>query len=461
MKAFQKRIEDGWSQANNNSGLTLIELIIAVFILSLIVVPLFLSFATSAKITYRSQEIGDATLVAENIAEYMVGSDFGVESVSAIVSGLDSEFQVSGTTIQTVYENYEGDADAIVSIADMTMLIGDIVGTETDPIDEFQITMENIVMETTTLDAVITLDRVSGEADAINATLLTDSSQADCIFLQSKGAGVTNDPDALSFKSFIEAAKLAGYTITNTDGSTITTYDDDTLASLTSVSADRTIEITINKYLNDSVSTEDSDGTASDVTTNTVDKWSVEISYSYVYKYTGTGTFTYEVTYDEVIEDDFEVASTEWPNIQVLFYPWYHGDEEIHIRNNNEQNPNDAGFNLYLVKQESSEINNLVSLESTYGDNIDVRLYNEKSITENIPNIYSNIETSFSGTTIITGASYYKIYQMEYFYTNASFASTESLLLESARNRYYNVTIELTIDGETDPIYELETTKLQ
>lgn len=443
MKSLQK----------DNKGMTLIELMVAIFILAIIIVPLFLAFATSAKTTYRSREIADATLTAENIAEYLISSDFYSESVTSVVTGMDSTFGVTGTSA------YIDNNSATTPISDSTLLFGDITEDTSDTnntvaLDTFQIIMSDIQVETTTLDAVITLDRVEGEASDINAVLLTDSAQASLVFVQSKEDGVTSDPDSLSFQDFISAAKLAGIDITNS-GNTILSYDDETISSLCAsnvLDADRNIEIDISKVELDSETAE----------------WEVNITYSYTYTYSSGGTtFSKSFSYD-VISDDFDMDMDEEPNIQVLFYPWYHGDEVIDIRNNNEIASKEATFNLYLAKQKHDVTDNtLSSWEATYGNagnKISVNLYNDKSLDIE-PDIYSNMGTRFiesSGTgAIISGTSYYKIYQLEYFYSTSEFISTESLLEESTRNRYYNITIELTLDGETESIYELETTKLQ
>ena len=53
----------------NNKGFSLVELLIATVILAIVVAPLLHTFVTAANTTARSRQIGDATLVSENIAE--------------------------------------------------------------------------------------------------------------------------------------------------------------------------------------------------------------------------------------------------------------------------------------------------------------------------------------------------------------------------------------------------------
>ncbi|MFI3237950.1 MAG: prepilin-type N-terminal cleavage/methylation domain-containing protein [Lachnospiraceae bacterium] len=427
MKSFEK----------NNQGMTLIELLVAIFILGIIVVPLFLAFSTSAKTTYRTREIADATLLAENIAEYLIGSDFDTNTIAAVNTGFTTE--LGGTS-----------SIDITSLTDTNVLFSAVDDSTTT---SFVFELEDVVQGTTTLDAKVTLDRSTSTASTINSTLLADSAQADIMFAQSKGAGVTSDPDILSFKDFVSAAKLAGVTVP------VTTYDDAALASLADLSengltANRTISIALTK-----------DEAPSD-TTDTMAEWAIVITYSYEYSY---GAFSNEKSY-EVISDTFELLETEIPNIQVLFFPWYHGEENIYIYNDNQFNAKDASFNIYLAKQKHTDEDfDLAEYEMSYGSEstnpIDVRLYNEKSIAAGgTPKVYSNIATRFenSGVTGTIGeATSYRIYQLSFFYKDADFESMESLLVETARNRYYDIQIDLSLDGDTASIYQLETSKLQ
>ena len=53
----------------NNKGFSLVELLIATIILGIVVAPLLHTFVTAANTTARSRQIGDATLMGENVAE--------------------------------------------------------------------------------------------------------------------------------------------------------------------------------------------------------------------------------------------------------------------------------------------------------------------------------------------------------------------------------------------------------
>ncbi len=61
--------------SKNNKGFTLIEVIIGIAILGIIAGPLFMTFTSSMRTASRTQEISDAMVLAENIAEQLETAD--------------------------------------------------------------------------------------------------------------------------------------------------------------------------------------------------------------------------------------------------------------------------------------------------------------------------------------------------------------------------------------------------
>ena len=61
----------------NNKGFTLVEVLIAVSILAVLVVPLAANFVTSSKVNLKSKRVMDGTSVAQNVMEGV--SSYGIE----------------------------------------------------------------------------------------------------------------------------------------------------------------------------------------------------------------------------------------------------------------------------------------------------------------------------------------------------------------------------------------------
>ena len=86
----------------NNKGFSLVELLIATVILAIIVAPLLHSFVTAAHTTVRSRQIGDATLVSENIAEMVEAT-----SLTQLFNEPDPSKYFAGATEKKLY-SYDG-----------------------------------------------------------------------------------------------------------------------------------------------------------------------------------------------------------------------------------------------------------------------------------------------------------------------------------------------------------------
>jgi prepilin-type N-terminal cleavage/methylation domain-containing protein len=85
MKATNKKIK---AIKKNNQGFTLVELLVAVTILTLVVSPLLSAFVTSARINSMSKTKHEATVVAENVFEGI--KNFGIEETKNECQAFDS-----------------------------------------------------------------------------------------------------------------------------------------------------------------------------------------------------------------------------------------------------------------------------------------------------------------------------------------------------------------------------------
>lgn len=99
------------SKRLDNRGLTLIELLMAIAILAIIIVPVFGSFITSARVNIRARKTLAATDVAQTIFEGFADKTF--EEVKGSISGLTTSGTVlSGlSALSTIDNNYYNDTN--------------------------------------------------------------------------------------------------------------------------------------------------------------------------------------------------------------------------------------------------------------------------------------------------------------------------------------------------------------
>ena len=68
---------------NNNKGFTLIEIIVAVVVLALVVVPLLNGFVTSARVNEKSRRLLNATNAAQSLMEQY--ADYSIKEISEAI----------------------------------------------------------------------------------------------------------------------------------------------------------------------------------------------------------------------------------------------------------------------------------------------------------------------------------------------------------------------------------------
>lgn len=147
----------------NNRGFSLVELLVAVFILGIVVVPLLHTFVTSAATTAKSRRLGDATLAAQSLAE----------AVEAVPVGSFSS--LSPTTVTA----YDKDWNETTPAADQTAA-------------KYKLSFSGV--GDGRFDAVVTLDGTT-EYGSENAKEVTQYTPMDALFAQ-PGEGL--DPDSMA-----------------------------------------------------------------------------------------------------------------------------------------------------------------------------------------------------------------------------------------------------------------------
>ena len=107
----------------NNKGFTLVEVLIAMTILGIVVVPLLQAFVVSARTNAKAKNLLDATMVAENIMEELKASSFnelaGKYQIISEDDGTGHHFSVNQTVDEIEYK-------AEVNLQEKTSEIADI-----------------------------------------------------------------------------------------------------------------------------------------------------------------------------------------------------------------------------------------------------------------------------------------------------------------------------------------------
>ena len=91
-----KRLLNRIKKNKDNKGFTLLEIIVAIMILSIVSIPLIHTFVTSAKVNQKAKRVQDATDVAQSVAEYFTNTDM---STLLNMAGLDEDDLAGGSTI--------------------------------------------------------------------------------------------------------------------------------------------------------------------------------------------------------------------------------------------------------------------------------------------------------------------------------------------------------------------------
>lgn len=163
-------------------GVTLVEVLVAVAVFSVVVVPLLASFVTSSRITYASRVNEQAMTIAQNLMEGV--KNFGVAELSkqcntdseiTIIAINDPAKKATGTEVLPIsYKDQDGNSatyneasygsvftehpSVSQGVGSVVMLNGSVlVGEYYCTIIPYQFKIENILLGSTYYDAVITL----------------------------------------------------------------------------------------------------------------------------------------------------------------------------------------------------------------------------------------------------------------------------------------------------------------
>ena len=426
----------------NNKGFSLVELLIATIILGIVVAPLLHTFVTAANTTARSRQLGDATLLGENVAELVEAAD---------LKDLNKLFEAP---------YFDTDAtDPNNNPPDTTYSVN--AGTEV-----YSLSAKGVPSGSSTFNVKVTLDPSpyrTGDPDnkRVNDVRISDYSNMDAIYAQSLDV---DNPDLLAWAAFrTEADSRHEGEADGEDASEKQVWDPN------SVEPVRTMTLDITKDAEEKI--------------NVV--LSMNYTYSYLYTVIDTATGVSEVRngsitvgpyrYDLMSQGFSTTTNGRLPNIYVMYYPLYESAGRINdvIRINNMVDDVAQPFKIFLVKEETKSASgaadpNLASKEYAYNATLE-QYVPARTPESNYATVYSNIREDLVTGSNLGNKITYQIFRGNYFSVTGRFGGETpdkggDLVSKSERNRLFDVAVEV-FDAKdttfTTPIYTFHSTKLQ
>lgn len=395
-----------------NGGFSLIELLVAVTVLALVVVPLLHTFVTAAATSARSRQLGDATLASQNVAESIEAYDLAtlLRSPGTVLGGSGGYYTFDGAGYTRIDRLPEA--------------------TET-----YYLGAGAIAAGASQFNAMVTLSADAGAA--ANANPITEYSRMDAVFTQSKQQA--EDPDKISYENFqTHAASLGG--------------DWEAPESVT-----RTIELKV----------WETDGKMEATLT-------FYYSYTFTYHRPVIGidglptTEDVSVSWEDSAPPTYMLFTKPYdmavgtPSIYLMYFPLYGTNKIDQIVIENTQ---DLIFNLFLVKQVDESLgDDLDAKELLYSPTVTLRLSSGCGRTEaSWPKVYSNVKENLVTGNPIPGR--YKVQFGRGASLNGAFVNEGALVSQATRNRLYQVTIDIYPPDAADfsgrKLCSFQTTKLQ
>lgn len=407
---------------SNHRGFSLVELLVAVVILGIVVVPLLHTFVTSATTAARARKLGDATLAAQNLAERVEAAD-----LSALVANPKNALSVTSAQLYRL----EGGSYVLSASPGYRA-------------EQYHIGVTGAASGASSFNAMITL--AANASAPANSALITRYSAMDAVFSQAY-PGETDDPDTMAKSEFLAVASAnSGSYVTSSPARSITM---DLTASPPQTVGGKTVR---------------------DLTCKLTYRYSFPYSYEQAVTdpVTGvvTGSVTVNDTFTKIIEYDllpsgFQMVGGEAPSIYLLYNPWYETTGDTIIVNNLKDIP----FPFFLVKQVTLSDTELAAKEAHY--RAEIRLMQSSACQPTAGAItHSNAKRYLSGQAGDIPSVSYRVYRGPYVYhSGIPFPNDGALITRDAENRFYLVTVALYDVADTSfsgtPIYTFTSAKLE
>lgn len=382
----------------NNRGFSLLELLIAVLILSIITIPLLHTYVTSSRTAARSRQAGDATTAAQNIVETIQAN-----SVSSVLSS-------DSTAVAGLFgANSAGVAPA--SSGDMVSLTG-------------------IQSGSSLFDAKVTLDPGPyGGSGGINTKEITQYTSMDSTYVQETG---NLDPDKIALDDF---ASKSHYQLPDAE--------------------QRTAELTIHSF-----TPGESGMTGVSVTLQfhytflyteiiTVDGVSTPES----------RTMDIDSASYSLFPAGYTVQTDTPFSVYLLFSPYYDGSMGAYQDEITISNTDNLPCNVFLVKQKTASTTE--AAENTYRAQVLLRENHLSDSTNFYASVFSNIgQNLISGSAIPSLQISYRKFYSSVYYVTGNFGNGQ-LVDRKQEDRLYEITVLLYPHGSSDQLMTFHATKLQ
>lgn len=467
----------------NNKGFTLLELVIAIFLFSLVAIPLLQAFTVSLDISTKSRKIGEATAAAQNIQEAIEA-----KSVASMLSQTDAYGDLTGKVQNESVLEFLGydikDEDPVAREQKLAQAKNNT--TVTDTATEKSLLLRNLNAGNKTFNAKVFFETGnydaadgSGDIGLINKGLIAQYTDMTGTFSQPYASN--QNPDELSKSDYEVKYPASKYT---------------QISPRT-----RTIKVIVSS---EPKGTDESEGYLVFVT--------VDFIYTYKHSWTDTVlgvptvktgsaniTYTYSVFpggYSIKSYDD-EVAC------YLMYYPFYEYitdnvgilsyTENINLYVDYDNDDSDLKFKLFLIKQwpmvpdangnkvPADKNSNLIKLTDRgyfiyiseyHNDNFDLKTIDATHAHESMMNIYTNANILLDDSVPAKDRALPYTYRIKkpvgrYVFFEEEAKAKNQLVKTQQEDRLYNVTIRIynedtDIDANPDKyIYELKAKKLK
>lgn len=422
---------------NNNRGFTLIELIIATAVLSIIMAPLMRAFVIAANTSRLTNIYGETSTAIKNVVELITGTD---------ISGIDDE---SVDEIEQVLKNLpaydDGSATPEIAITSIgaTDSNGDSLHATSKGFTLTNVNMGNDMGEAGKIDVIITpID--PNETDktelsfndwygAVNSTDFSSYTAMDMTLIQ---PGVIADTSVTPALKTLDSAN-------HVDFRAVAKMTGGTNSGLTNVN--RTIGITLVPVEIKNPDYDEFNPTLHPEYINDPDKINYTVRYEYTSQFGGSPA---SAGYTE-FTGDAAYGSDGVCSIQLAYYPMYANDETILI-SNREKLP----VNVFLMKQDMSGLSysidqspsaNIVErYETSYSCDVELYEYEAGDTAANSNHstyIFSNMDTNLMGTGAMTG-SFVFTYKGSDYISDVTGTLKDKLVADSSGGRGFNVLVK-------------------
>jgi len=442
-------------QRTDNRGMTLVELLVAIVLLAIVVVPLLHTFVSSANTNKKARERLRVTTAAQDIMEglkadtieelayqfnypdvshalnpnIVSGNEFHIIKKELVLSGINEIRAVIDPITHEVTSSALVDptADPVANPDGVPSVHSDDGGETYEFVEKsdhkYYFTMQNVTLQNASFDALIEIDASpyrtpTGSPISANSTLHNDKMVVDI-------SGMNTRQDAF----YVQNADM----ISNVLQELNATYNPTPVITADDLSLTITIDVS------NVISVSGNDLTKAKI--------------NYTYKTTGATPYVYAKDYN--IFSNY-ATGTELRNVYLFYFPLYDGvapDEIIY------NNPELVPATFYIAKQEplGLDIAYLNSREAAYRCNIRISEPGIIDRADSVTAFRTNLDTNLCQTY---GSSLPADTQASYFYNgilvNKADFFIEPLSGEVVKDRIFDITIDIYEQGSAASGFPIE-----